>query len=120
MRENHANRSACATLVHAWALMNLLGRLVSTPIQRNRLEPLLGAALARPIRDCKFFQRTGASAPHTWHTTTFWLEFKTYVWMDFTNPERLLRERGRLSPVNLSAISSAADSNLLENGSLEA
>ena len=67
MRENHADRNACATLVHAGALMNLLGQLVSTPIQPNRLDPLLRAALARPIRDCKLAKNRRVSAAHLVH-----------------------------------------------------
>jgi hypothetical protein len=67
MRENHANRSASATLVHAWAWMNLLGQLVSTPIQTNRWEPLLRAALARSIRDCKLAKNWRISAAHLAH-----------------------------------------------------
>jgi len=69
MRENHAIRSACAILVQAWTLMNLLVPLKSTPIQPKGREPLLRAALARPDSRLQTFKeqarerRTHATLP---------------------------------------------------------
>lgn len=81
MRENHAILSACATLVKACALMNILGQFILTYIpepstQSPGATPVgcLGG-LGFPIAN----SQSGAGAPDTWHSTTFWRQRKMYV-----------------------------------------